>query len=598
MTTADYITGFLRRQGVTCVFEMAGGMITYLLDSIYRQGDIRIVSMHHEQAAGFAADATGRITGIPGVVMATSGPGATNLVTAIADCYFDSVPCVFITGQVNTHELSGNSGVRQLGFQETDIVSIVQTVTKAAWRVHTPAEVPGILAEAFRIATDGRPGPVLVDIPMDVQRSSIPDAAPYSSTVPGAPRLDSAIIADLVHDLANAKRPLILAGGGIRASRSIELFRTFAHQVNVPVVNSLMAVDVLPYGDPLRVGLIGTYGNRWANWAMGKADLLLVLGSRLDVRQTGADTGSFRGDKIIWHVDCDPAEMNNRVAGCNCIESELTPFLDEALHAIRGRQFAQRTEWLNEIAKMEYSRPDTEEQPDLPGINPNVFMHQLSRVSFDAAVYTADVGQHQMWAAQSLDLRPCQRFLTSGGLGSMGFALPAGIGAAFASGGPVVVIAGDGGFQCNIQELQTIVHHRLPIKMVVINNGCLGMVRQFQQSYFESRYQSTVIGYSSPEVKRVALAYGIDARTIDNPIEVCDALEWLWSKPNAPALLDVMIDRSANAYPKTAYGRPITEMEPHIMEATQDVEEDQQEQDIQARRQDRSQVPGHANDAG
>jgi acetolactate synthase-1/2/3 large subunit len=323
-----------------------------------------------------------------------------------------------------------------------------------------------------------------------------------------------------------------------------------------------MGVDVLPSDHPLRVGLIGTYGNRWANLAVGRSDLLLVLGSRLDIRQTGADTEFLTAGRAIFHVDCVADEINRRVSGCRAIHEGLRQFLEAALQRPQ-LPAVSRAGWLAELAELRRAWPDTGELAELAGINPNAFMHQLARASAGAAAYAVDVGQHQMWAAQSIDLRPGQRFFTSGGMGSMGFALPAGVGASLALGGkPVVVIAGDGGFQCNIQELQTVVRNRLPLKMVIVNNGCHGMVRQFQQSYFGERYHSTVWGYSAPDFSRVAEAYGIPARTVEAEAGLEEGLAFLWREPESPALLQVRIPMAANAYPKIAFGHPLTEMEP------------------------------------
>ncbi|HKR02980.1 MAG TPA: thiamine pyrophosphate-binding protein [Pyrinomonadaceae bacterium] len=565
MKVSDYIVSYLERRGVECVFEMSGGMIAHLLDSLQRRGKIRVVSMHHEQGAAFAADAVGRMTGTPGVAMATSGPGATNLLTGIGSCYFDSSPAVFITGQVNRNEQKGERAIRQLGFQETDIVPMAQPITKAAWRVTEAAEVPTLLERAFTLATAKRPGPVLLDIPMDVQRADLPvdeiDSAQHEAT--NDSEVDEESLRALLDQLETAKRPLILAGGGLRSARAIESFRRLVRRLRVPVVNSLMAVDALPHGDPLRVGMIGSYGNRWANLAIGRADFLLVMGSRLDVRQTGSQTESFKGERAIFHVDCESGEINNRVTGCRAIVSGLKEFVEAALRASTEREFAERVEWSEEIEELRRAWPDTTELAEAPGINPNALMHQLSAVSTGAAAYVVDVGQHQMWAAQSLELGEEQRFLTSGGMGSMGFALPAAVGAAFAAPGqPIVLIAGDGGFQSNIQELQTIVHHRLPVKMLVVNNNCHGMVRQFQESYFEARYQSTLWGYSAPDFAEIAKAYKIPARTIEDEREVEEALRWLWLDSSGPALLQVMVDTYSNAYPKIAFGSPMTEMEP------------------------------------
>ena len=562
MKASDYIARYLEHRGVGHVFEMSGGMITHMLDSLATKTKVRIVSTHHEQAAAFAADAVGRITGIPGVAMATSGPGATNLLTGIGSCFFDSAPGVFITGQVNRYELRGDRAIRQLGFQETDIVSMSHAITKAAWQVRELDELPRMLDAAFDLATTGRPGPVLLDIPMDIQRSDI-NADPTSGgqAIPPVRDRQDCLSSTLFDDLMRAKKPLILAGAGVWAGRAAREFLEFVNATGTPVVTSLMARDVISYDHPLHAGMIGSYGNRWSNLAIGACDFLLVLGSRLDIRQTGSDTGAFRGTRVIHHVDCEPAEINNRVTNCHATIADLRSFFAAANPVAKSTQFPDRGAWLAEIDALRQQWPDVKEL-DVKGINPNQFMHDLSRRSADAAAYVVDVGQHQMWAAQSVEVRQGQRFLTSGGMGSMGFALPAALGTALATGAPVVVIAGDGGFQSNIQELQTVVRNRLPLKIAIINNQCHGMVRQFQESYFDARYQSTYWGYSAPDFARVAEAYGIASKTVSAAEGVNEAVDWLWSSPSEPALLQVMVDTFANAYPKIAFGRPNTEMEP------------------------------------
>lgn len=562
MKVSDYIINYLYEQKVRHIFEVMGGMITHLIDSAYRQGQLNLISCHHEQAAAFAADAIARITGVPGIAMATSGPGATNLLTGIGTCYFDSTPAIFITGQVNLHEQKKNRLIRQLGFQETDIVSMAQYITKAAWRVKSVEEVPNLLKQAFFITVSGRPGPVLIDIPMDIQRATIQNADFTSLPMP-TENVDERLVDELLFQLSLAKRPLILAGGGINSACARKLFRTFVEEVNVPVVNSLMAVDVLPHDHPLRIGMIGTYGNRWANIAIGHSDLLLVLGSRLDIRQTGADTSAFKGNRIIFHINCEAGDINNRVTGCTAIVTHLRPFLISAGEKISKRKSKDYTNWIVELKQLKYRWPDTAELDNYQGINPNKFMHRLSDCSNLSEAFIVDTGQNQMWAAQSLDLKGDQRFLTSGGMAPMGYALPAAIGACFAyNKRPVVMIAGDGGFQLNIQELQTVVRNHLPVKMIILNNKCYGMVRQFQERYFERRYQSTYWGYSTPNFTNIARAYGVEASTANDESEIEPALERLWRDPKAPFLLDVLIDFNTNVYPKIAFGLPMTEMEP------------------------------------
>jgi acetolactate synthase I/II/III large subunit len=565
MKTSDYVVSYLYKRGVTHIFEVIGGMITHLIDSAYQHGGLQLVSTHNEQAAAFAADSMGRITGIPGVAMATSGPGAINLLTGIGSCYFDSVPAIFITGQVNLSEQKADRKIRQLGFQETDIVTMAHSITKAAWAVGSVEQVPSLLNEAFLLALSGRPGPVLIDIPMDIQRMDVPANSADLDSESHQDFEDLAALDEICNALNQSQKPLILIGGGIHSSRAVSLTRQFVDLLQVPVVNSLMAVDVLPYRHPLRVGLIGSYGNRWANIALGTSDLVIVLGSRLDIRQTGADVEAFQSNRKIFHVDCEIGEINNRIKGCCPIVADLNSFLSAAIKVVKEFDPHSHSEWLNTINELRQEWPDTREVQGVSGINPNQLMHEISAVSHEAKAYVIDVGNHQMWAAQSIETDPEQHFITSGGMGSMGFSLPAAIGTSFAlQKGPVVQIAGDGGMQMNIQELQTVVQHGLPIKMIVLNNQSYGMVRQFQQSYFHGRYPSTYWGYSAPDFSKIAKAYGIQSTTITKVTEVSNGLAKLWEKPSEPYLLQVNIDTMANAYPKIAFGYPITQMEPFV----------------------------------
>jgi acetolactate synthase-1/2/3 large subunit len=566
MKVSDYVAEFLESQGITCVFELAGGMITHLLDSFYHREKIKIISMHHEQSAAFAADAFGRITGLPGVALATSGPGATNLLTGIASCYFDSSPAIFITGQVNTHELKGSKDIRQLGFQETDIVKMALPITKKTFSVTKSEDVPKIFEEAFQIAISGRPGPVLIDLPMNIQRGNVKTYSFNKIKKSLNNTNDNIAIKDLdliIKKLIRAKRPLILVGRGIHSGFVVDEFIKFVEKINVPVVSSLLAVDVLPYLHPLRAGFIGSYGNRWANILLGTCDCLLVLGSRLDIRQTGADVDSFGKDKTIIHIDIEKAEIGNRINTEIGLNTDLKTFLIQINKAIKGKQFPAKEEWFNKISELKSTWPDIKELINIKGINPNLFIHKLSEKAKQIKQFVADVGNHQMWTAQSLELNKDQLFITSGGMGAMGFALPAAIGATLASNNSsTVIIAGDGGFQVNIQELQTIVRNKLPIKIIILNNKSLGMIRQFQDSYFESRYQSTYWGYSAPDFELVAKSYGIDAMSISKEDEIKKALNWLFVNIKKPQLLQVNIDTFTNSYPKLAFGKPITEMEP------------------------------------
>jgi acetolactate synthase-1/2/3 large subunit len=562
MKASDFIAGFLEKKGISSVFELSGGMITHILDSLNQKTQINVITMHHEQAAAFAAEGFARVTGLPGVALATSGPGATNLLTGIGSCFFDSTPAIFITGQVNRHEQKGDRNIRQLGFQETDIISMARPITKACFLVNDPNDLEKIFEEAFRISCEGRPGPVLIDIPMDVQRIQIEPSYCETESHDQLP-IPTEVFDSLIDDIRKSKRPLILAGRGIKASGSQNLFEVLLDKIKVPVITTLLGLDTISFDNPLRVGFIGSYGNRWSNIAFGDSDLLIVLGSRLDIRQTGADT-AFIEKRKIYHIDCETGEVNNRVKGCIPVIIGLDQFFKEFTSYIHSQTFSFPHIWMEHIAGLKNTWPDTNELSPV-GINPNKFIHSISSSNLKAKAYLADVGSHQMWAAQSLELQKGQQFLTSGGMGAMGFSLPAAIGACIGlNKKPVVVIIGDGCMQINIQELQTIVRNKLPIKILVLNNRTLGMIRQFQDSYFESRYQSTYWGYDAPDFEKVAIAYGIQAKTIEQSYDPADINDWLWNdkNENLPQLLQVMIDPHTNTYPKIAFGKPITEMEP------------------------------------
>lgn len=568
MKVISYISEFLKSKDIHTVFQLQGGMITRIIDELHRDGSFEIVSMHHEQSCAMAADAYARVTNKPGIALATSGPGATNLITGIGNCFFDSIPAIFITGQVNLNEQKGDKPIRQLGFQETDIVSIVKPITKAAIALKNALDFPEILHDAYNIALNGRPGPVLIDIPMNLQSADcgvdkIINEQKVINQVENS--TTSEYIRTLKKDIQESQKPLILAGRGIRNSDAVVEFLKFAEKTSIPVVTSLNGLDVIPYTHPQRIGFIGSYGNRWADYALGTCDLLIVLGSRLDLRQTGADIKTFIQGKTIYHIDIESAELNNRIENCNILQSDLKIFFDEILKTdIQKGNYAS---WFKEIADRKELLPDTDELKNINGINPNVFIHQLSQVSGLAGVVSTDVGSNQMWVAQSLELSSGQIFLTSGGMGAMGYSLPAAIGACFAlKRHPVVSITGDGGFQINIQELETIRRNNLPVKIVVLNNHCLGMIRQFQDSYFESNYAATVWGYSAPDFVAVANAYGIKAARIENENQISGKLCEMWMSDDEPFLLDVNIDIHTNVYPKMLFGKPLTELEGELSE--------------------------------
>lgn len=565
ISVSEYIARFLKTNGVSFVFELSGGMIMHLMDAIEQESDIHLINVYHEQSAAFAADVVGRVTGIPGVALGTSGPGAINLLTGIGSSYFDSSPALFITGQVNRHEQKGDKNIRQLGFQETDIVSMARPVTKWAEKLIQPEEIKELLPLAFALATNGRPGPCLLDIPMDIFRAPIEvekgDFSPKEIKNVRT-KVQSHVLQELIQSLKVAKRPLILAGNGVHASGNREYFKSTIEKLNVPVVTSLLACDLLAVDHPFRVGMIGTYGNRWANHALAESDFIIIIGSRLDIRQTGSDTESFVKGKKIYHIDIDSSEINNRVSNCVAINQSISDFLSD-INNMAEDFLGNFISWSEQINILRNDWPDTAELQGIEGINPNVLMHKLSNQKKIIA-YAVDVGMNQMWAAQSIEFDGVARFLTSGGMGAMGFALPAGIAVAIQNqgAGPVMVIAGDAGFQLNIQELQSIAHLKLPIKIVILNNNSHGMTRQFQDTYFDSRYSGTIWGYSAPSFVRIAEAYGIKALYLENMNMADEVIDQFLSDPLQPMLLEVYIDQHVNVYPKIAFGRPISEMEP------------------------------------
>jgi len=563
MKISGFIIDTLAAEGVTHVFEICGGALGHLLDSLYGRTDIRAVSMHHEMAAAIAAEGYARAGGNIGVAMATSGPGATNLITGIGSCFFDSVPSLFITGQVNTYEFKFDRPVRQIGFQETDIVSIVKPLVKSAHLVTRPEDIGTLLKEAIRTARSGRPGPVLLDVPLNIQRSE-------TSEMPGStagPKVTATTILDKCTEseirsmIALSFRPLILAGGGIRTGKAIEELRAFARGTGIPVVSSLMGLDAFPHDDPLYIGMIGTYGNRYANLAVANTDLLIALGTRLDTRQTGTLPGTFARAASIIHVDIDPHELNNKVSVRYPINMNVKDFLQQLDRTPPRPAPEKLKQWYNTLRSYQARYP-TRSPATTDRIDPSVFFDNLSGALPENAIICVDVGQNQMWAAQTLEIHAGQRFLTQGGMASIGSALPMAIGASFARPGQaIVVITGDGGFQLNIQELQTVVHHGLPIKIILLNNGGYGMIRQFQEQYFGSRFQSSVIGYSNPDFQKVVRAYGIPASRISRLSESGQAIDSLM-KDLRPGFIEVIINETCRVTPKLAVNRPVEDQEP------------------------------------
>jgi len=565
MKISDYVINTLAAEGVTHIFEVCGGALSHLLDSLYGRIDIRTVSMHHEMAAAIAAEGYSRASENIGVAMATSGPGATNLITGIGSCYFDSIPCLFITGQVNTYEYKFSKPVRQIGFQETDIVNIVKPIVKYAVLVKDPQDMQELLEKSIIIAKTGRPGPVLIDLPLNIQRSIIEPSKQSTGEFykTGSVNPDENLNNTIKSLIKNSLRPLILAGGGVRSSKATKELFDFAHTTGIPVVVSLMGLDSFPHYDPLYVGMIGTYGNRYANLTIANADLIVALGTRFDTRQTGTKPETFARAAKIIHVDIDAFELNNKIK----VDFPLNFDIKDFLMSLNLNSFnfipGNYSSWLECIHhfKSKYSRDSSSEKNH---ITPYNFLRDVSKALPDDAIICVDVGQNQMWAAQTLEVKKDQRFFTQGGMASIGSALPMAIGASFAKPDRmIIVITGDGGFQLNIQELQTIYYHNLPIKIILLNNSGYGMIRQFQEQYFEGRFQSSVIGYSNPDFQKVVSAYNISSRRISSVKEVKPALESLFCD-SRPGFLEAIIDAKFNVIPKLAVNKPVEDQEPEL----------------------------------
>jgi acetolactate synthase-1/2/3 large subunit len=576
MKLSDYVMDFLVENNVRHIFEVIGGAITHLVDSTYDRKDIACVVTHHEQSAAFAAEAYSRITSNIGVSMATSGPGATNLITGIGSAFFDSIPCLYITGQVNTYEYKFDKKIRQIGFQETDIVNIVNPITKYAIMITEPDSIKYQLQKAIFIAKSGRQGPVLLDIPMNIQRAQInPEELPdfyhseeyhnFKEKIKNEE--DQVKIQTIIDLIRQSNKPIVLVGGGIRSARaSNELFE-FIQKTRIPVVTSLMGLDAFPHDNSLFFGMIGAYGNRYSNLAVANSDLLIVLGSRLDNRQTGTRPDTFSRSAKIIHIDIDETELNSKVKSFLTLKSDVRVFLTEINKSIKpdkNKSFSPWFKWIN-LCKNNYPSYKTPENED-SSINPNFFMKYLSQFVDDDAIICLDVGQHQMWAAQSFEIKKDQRMIISGGMGSMGFGLPASVGASIAAPAKqIITIVGDGGFQMNIQELQTIVRNKLPIKIFLINNKSLGMVRQFQELYFNEHFLSTLIGYDCPDFVKVVNAYGIRSESVTNVKGLHEKIPTILKDPSS-SFVEVIIPMETNVNPKLEFNRPIEEQSPYLSE--------------------------------
>ena len=567
MKASDAFTQFLIAHRVQTCFELVGGMITHLLDSLAESGRFNIVSMHHEQAAAFAAEGVARQTKGKTIALAmgTSGPGATNLITGIGSCWFDSVPCLFVTGQVNTHELKGDRAVRQQGFQELNIVEAVRSLTKYAVRVDSPDDLLPELHKALSVSLSGRQGPVLLDIPNDVQRADIPDALVEkwlntASEIQAGPEISTKDLKGLETLCKDARRPLICIGGGARWADSMDEWLAEAEAQGIAYVSTLMGHERVVARNNY-FNMIGSYGNREANWAVQNCDLLIVVGARLDVRQTGANLEDFARKAIIVQIDIDPAQLGNRVQAdlniCATAESLFRAF------PLRTDAFPNLDKsWLEELSKQR-DQAQFNEYADWD-ISPSDVFKKLNNILAKHPVdYVCDVGNHQMWAAQSLRLLPNQSVHYCGGMGAMGFALPAALGVALQSREKTVVITGDGSLQINIQELDTLNRLGLNLTIIVMNNSVLAMVKNFQDMYFGGRNQSTRKGYSRPSFTDIASAYGIEAHRIASSADLDRVLNLITDR-KGPLFIEIMMDYATECRPRLAFGSKLDEQFPKL----------------------------------
>jgi acetolactate synthase I/II/III large subunit len=566
MKASDAIARFLSAHGVHICFELIGGMITHIVDSLSLEEGFEIISVHHEQAAAFAAEGVARKRAGKqmALAMGTSGPGATNLMTGIGSCWLDSIPSLFITGQVNTSELKGSSAIRQQGFQELDIVSLAGPITKSASQVLAPGDLLPQLHHAMSLAFSGRMGPVLLDIPNDVQRMDIPDdeverwlLAPLINLEPAPPPRTEDLKA-LSELCQQARKPLFCLGGGARWVPALNEFVTTLQDNGIPYVSTLMGQEHLE-NNRAYFNMIGAYGNREANRAVQEADLLIVLGARLDIRQTGADAGDFARNAKIVQVDIDPAQLNNRVKTDLSINCGVDEFM-RVFFPDKNTFCRIDPGWMEQLAACRKAAA-RDEYPDWALSPSRIFSQVNDALKGHAVDYVCDVGNHQMWAAHSIRLDKNQAIHHNGGMGAMGFALPAAIGMCCASDSKVMVITGDGSLQVNIQELDTVARLAPNLVILVMNNYSLGMVKNFQDLYFDGRDQSTMRGYSCPSFAAVAQAFGIDAVVARSEPELASALQRAVAT-SKPLLIELIMEGATECRPRLAFGKKLDQQLP------------------------------------
>jgi len=549
----------LRKEGVTDVFGYPGGAVLDIFDALMDADDIHFVLTRHEQGAVHAADGYARATGRVGVCLVTSGPGATNTVTGLATACMDSIPVVVFTGQVNTN-LIGNDA-----FQEADIVGITRPCTKHNYLVKDVGDLARVIKEAFYIARTGRPGPVLVDLPKNIQKSMI------TFKYPDQVRLDSYCptykghvgqIRRIMGVILKSRRPVIYAGGGVVLSNGSDALTAFARKLRIPVTTTLMGMGVFSSEDPLSMGMLGMHGTYAANMAVTNTDCLIALGARFDDRVTGK-IDEFAPKAKIVHIDIDPTSISKNVQVDLPVVGDCRMVLEDMLSLLEGRDaeisemHAQTAPWLRQIDACKKDQPLRYCKSDK--IKPQYVVEMIDEIAPDDAIISTEVGQNQMWTAQFYKFREPRLFLTSGGLGTMGYGFPAAIGAQVAFPDRTVIdIAGDGSIQMNIQEIATAVQYGLPVKVMILNNGYLGMVRQWQALFYRKRYSHTSMAVS-PDFVKLAQAYGASGIRVEKPADVKDAIREALSI-KGPVFVDFIVDPEEDVYPMVPAGAPINNM--------------------------------------
>lgn len=554
LSGADIFFECLRKEGVDTIFGYPGGSVLKIYEKLYDIDWLNHVLVRHEQGATHMAEGYAKATGKAGVVLVTSGPGATNTVTGIADAYMDSVPIVVFTGQVPSH-LIGNDA-----FQEADIVGITRPITKHNFLVRDIKELAATIKKAFFIARTGRPGPVVVDLPKDVINSEYEFEYPEEVDIRGyKPRYKGHYnqIKKAAEVIQNAKRPLLYVGGGVIMSGGSSELTVFARENKIPVTMTLQGLGAFPGTDSLSLGMLGMHGTYWANQAINNCDVLVSLGARFDDRVTGKiDTFATKAYKI--HVDIDPTAIDKNVVVDLPIVGDVKHVLAELMAEISKPPKTDK--WLDQINSWREECPLHYEKDD-GKLRTEFVLETISNKTKGEAIIVTDVGQHQMWTAQYYKFNHPRSILTSGGLGTMGFSVPASIGAAFAvKDRPIISISGDGGFQMNMQELITAKAHNLPIKFFIINNSFLGMVRQWQELFHKEKYSFTDLGATNPDFVKVGEAFGIESYSTDNPNDVNDLVDKVLSINDRPTLVEFKVVREDMVFPMVPSGASISDM--------------------------------------